>query len=154
MEKFKWLFSVIGGAIATFFQHYGFLIVLVAVAIIFDLVTGLIKAKASEKGVWSSEKCRKGLFKKLALLVGMCFGFFLDCFIPYALTYININLPFALPFSMVISFYIILNESISICENLYAANPEIMPRWIVGLLTDVKDKIGGEEVPKGDNLEE
>lgn len=153
MEKIKWLLSVICGGIATFFQHYGFLIVLVAVAITFDLVTGLIKAKASENNAWSSEKCRKGLFKKLALLVGMCFGFFLDCFIPYALTYINIDLPFSLPFSMVISFYIILNESISICENLYAANPEIMPRWIVGLLTDAKNKIGGDEAPKSNNSE-
>lgn len=153
MEKIKWILSVIGGAIATFFQHYGILILLVGAAIIFDLVTGLLKAKAGEKSAWSSEKCRRGFFKKLALLVGMCFGFFLDCFIPYALTYININLPFSLPFSMIISFYIILNESISICENLYATNPEIMPRWIVSLLTDVKDKIGGDEVPKNDNLE-
>lgn len=153
MEKIKWLLSVIGGAIATFFEHYGILILLVAFAIIFDLVTGLLKAKASTNGAWSSEKCRQGLFKKLALLLGMCFGFFLDCFIPYALTYINIVLPFSLPFSMVISFYIILNESISICENLYATNPDIMPRWIVALLTNVKDKIGGEEVPNNDNLE-
>lgn len=153
MEKIKWLLSVIGGAIATFFEHYGILILLVAFAIVFDLVTGLLKAKASTNGAWSSEKCRQGLFKKLALLLGMCFGFFLDCFIPYALTYINIVLPFSLPFSMVISFYIILNESISICENLYATNPDIMPRWIVALLTNVKDKIGGEEIPNNDNLE-
>lgn len=150
MEKIKWILSVIGGALATFFEHYGILILLVAFAIIFDLVTGLLKAKASTNGAWSSEKCRQGLFKKLALLVGMCFGFFLDCFIPYALTYINVNLPFALPFSMVISFYIILNESISICENLYAVNPEIMPRWIVGLLTNVKDKIAGEEAEENE----
>ena len=144
MGKIKWLLSIIGGALATFFEHYGILILLVAVAIIFDLVTGLLKAKTSENTAWSSEKCRRGLFMKLALLVGMCFGFFLDCFIPYALTYININLPFALPFSMVISFYIILNESISICENLYAANPEVMPKWIVKLLVNVKDKLEGE----------
>lgn len=153
MEKIKWLVSVICGAAATFFQHYGILILLVAVAIMFDLVTGLLKAKASTNNAWSSEKCRQGLFKKLALLVGMCFGFFLDWFIPYMLLYVNVELPFAMPFSMIISFYIVLNESISICENLYATNPEIMPRWIVGLLTNVKDKIGGEEVPNNDNLE-
>ena len=153
MEKIKWLLSAICGAIATFFEHYGILILLVAVAIVFDLVTGLLKAKASANGAWSSEKCRQGLFKKLALLVGMCFGFFLDWFIPYMLLYINVELPFAMPFSMIISFYIVLNESISICENLYATNPEIMPRWIVGLLTNVKDKIGGEEIPNKEDLE-
>lgn len=141
MEKIKWLLSIICGGIAAFCQHYGVLIMLVAVAITFDLVTGLIKAKTSNDTAWSSDKCRKGLFKKLALLVGMFFGFFLDWFIPYALQYINVVLPFAMPFSMIISFYIVLNESISICENLYAANPEIMPRWIVGLLSTVKDKL-------------
>ena len=141
MEKIKWFLSLIFGLLATFFEQYGILIVLVAVAIVFDLVTGLIKTKVSENDVWSSEKCRKGFYKKVALLVAMCFGFFLDMFIPYALEYIHVTLPFAMPFSMIISFYIILNESISICENLYAANPEIMPKWIVALLTNVKDKL-------------
>lgn len=141
MEKIKWLLSVLFGLVSTFFEQYGVLIALVAVAICFDLVTGLIKTKVSGDDAWSSAKCQKGLFKKLALLVGMFFGFFLDWFIPYALLYVNVTLPFAMPFSMIICFYIVLNESISICENLYAANPEIMPKWIVSLLTTVKDKL-------------
>ena len=141
MEKIKWLLSVLFGLITTFFEQYGVLITLVSVSIVFDFITGLIKAKISDSDHWSSAKCQKGLFKKLALLVGMLFGFFLDWFIPYALLYVNVTLPFAMPFSMIICFYIVLNESISICENLYAANPEIMPKWIVGLLTTVKDKL-------------
>lgn len=141
MEKIKWIISILAGLVTTFFEQYGVLIALVAVAIVFDFVTGLIKAKVSENDAWSSAKCQKGFFKKLALLVGMFFGFFLDLFIPYALGHMNITLPFAMPFSMIISFYIVLNESISICENLYAANPEIMPKWIVSLLTSVKDKL-------------
>lgn len=141
MEKVKWILSFVFGLLATFFEQYGVLIVLVAVAIVFDLVTGLIKTKVSENDVFSSAKCRRGFWKKIALLVAMCFGFFLDMFIPYALEYVHVTVPFAMPFSMVISFYIILNESISICENLYAANPEIMPKWIVGLLTNVKGKL-------------
>ena len=144
MEKMKWLISIIGGAIATFGKQYGMLIMLVAVVIVFDLVTGLLKAKVSEEGGWNSEKCQKGLFKKLALLLGMCFGFFLDWFVPYVLLYVHVTLPFAMPFSMIICFYIVLNEAISVCENLYAVNPEIMPRWIVKLLSNVKEKIGSD----------
>lgn len=144
MEKIKWILSIIFGSVAAFFQQYGVLIALVSVAIVFDLITGLIKAKLSNTESFSSEKCQKGLYKKLALLVGMSFGFFLDWFIPYILVYINVTLPFTMPFSMIISFYIVLNEAISICENLYAANPEIMPKWIVNLLTNVKDKINNE----------
>ena len=141
MGKIKWLISIICGLIATFFEQYGILIILVAVAIVFDLVTGLIKTKISDTDHWNSQKCSKGLYKKLALLVAMFFGFFLDWFIPYALVYINIEIPFSMPFSMIISFYIVLNESISICENLYAANPESIPKWIVDLLTNTKEKL-------------
>ena len=144
MGKIKWILSLLFGSIATFFQQYGILIALVAVAIVFDLVTALIKVKASNGEVWSSTKCRQGLFKKLALLAGMAFGFFLDWFIPYVLLYLNVSIPFAMPFSMIICFYIVLNESISVSENLYAANPEIMPKWIVRLLTDVKDKLDND----------
>ena len=152
MGKIKLILSIIAGSVATFFQQYGVLIVLVAVAIVFDLVTALIKVKASDNDAWSSTKCRKGLFKKLALLVGMAFGFFLDWFIPYVLLYLNVSMPFNMPFSMIICFYIVLNESISICENLYAANPEIMPKWIVKLLTNAKEKIDNEpETEKEDS---
>lgn len=142
MEKIKWIISAVLGLLAAFTEKYGILILFVAAAIVLDLITGLIKARLSETEKLSSEKCRKGLFKKLALLVGMFFGFFLDWFIPYALEHASINIPFAMPFAMIISFYIVLNECISICENLYAANPEILPKWIVTLLTNVKDKIG------------
>ena len=144
MESVKWVASIVLGAVATFFGQYGILILLVSAAIMLDLFTGLIKAKVSSTETWCSEKCRKGLFKKLALLVGMAFGFFLDWFIPYVLLYVNVSLPFAMPFAMIICFYIVLNESISISENLYAANPEVMPKWIVKLLVNVKDKLEGE----------
>ena len=144
MKKMKWVISIIGGFLAAFFKQYGILILLVSVAIVLDLITGLIKTKASDSEVWSSAKCQKGLYKKCALLVCMFFGFFLDWFIPYTLLYLNVELPFTTPFSMIICFYIVLNESISICENLYAANPEIMPKWIVNLLSNVREKIGND----------
>ena len=151
MAKIKWLISIIMGLITTFFEQYGILILLVGAAIVFDLVTALIRVKASENDVWSSEKCRKGLFKKLALLVGMSFGFFLDLFLPYVLSYMSITLPFPMPFGMIVSFYIVLNESISVCENLYATNPEIMPKWIVNLLTNIKDRLENDaELTKED----
>ena len=145
MEKIKWILSIIGGAITAFWGTHGILILFVAAAIVLDLITGLLKAKVSANDVWSSEKCQKGLYKKLGSLFAMCFGFFLDWFIPYVLLNVHVELPFAMPFAMVICFYIVLNETISICENLYAVNPETMPKWIVSFLTNAKHKIEGEE---------
>ena len=69
---FKWLVSVVCGAVATFYQQYGLLIVFVCLAIVFDCVTGLIKAKTIGEGL-SSQKGWKGFWKKIALLVGLAF---------------------------------------------------------------------------------
>lgn len=139
MEKAKWLISTLLGLIGMFTKQYGILILLVAIAIVFDIVTGLIKAKIQENV--SSKKGTKGMFKKVSILAGLFFGFFLDYAITFMCGYISIDLPFNLPFGMIIGFYIIVNESISICENLYACNPSIMPTWIVKMLQATKDKL-------------
>ncbi len=141
MERLKWIFSFLCGCVATFFQHYGIMIILVLVAIGFDVITGLIKAKVTGSGL-SSEIGTKGFFKKLALLASLFFGFFLDYFIPIMVVNgIGKEIPFDLPFGMMICIYIVLNEAISICENLYAANPSTMPGWIVKLLMSAKEEV-------------
>lgn len=149
-EKIKWLLSGLLGLIGVFTRQYGILIVLVAVAIIFDIVTGLIKAKIHEN--ISSKKGTKGMFKKVSILFTLFFGFFLDYAITYICGYVSIEIPFNLPFGMIIGFYIILNECISICENLYACNPNIMPTWIVKMLQATKDKF--EDGGKNEDSEE
>lgn len=139
MEKEKWILSGLLGMISTFFQHHGILIALVLVSICFDTTTGLIKAKLN--GEINSQKGTRGFFKKIALLVCLFFGFFLDMAIPYMFEYIGMELPFNTPFGMIICFYITLNECISICENLYACNESIMPKWVVKILLSAKEKI-------------
>lgn len=139
MEKEKWIISGLLGVISTFFQQHGILIALVLVSICFDVITGLIKAKLN--GDISSKKGTNGFFKKIALLICLFFGFFLDMAIPYMFAYIGMDLPFNTPFGMIICFYITLNECISICENLYACNESIMPKWIVKILLSAKEKI-------------
>lgn len=142
MEKVKWLLSILFGLILSFTQKYGIMIIFVAVAIVFDFVTGLINANI--KGEVSSEIGRRGFFKKIALLVCLFFGFFLDFVIPYMCSQISVKIPFETPFGLIICFYIVLNECISICENLYACNPGIMPKWIVRILQSAKEQIDNE----------
>lgn len=147
-EKMKWLISVVLGLIATFIHQYGIMIIMVCVAIMFDCVTGLIKAKIEED--LSSEAGTKGFFKKTALLVCLFFGFFLDYIIPYMCESISIKIPYNMPFGLIICFYIVLNECISICENLYVCNPGIMPKWVVKILLSAKQQID----ESGDNNED
>lgn len=150
MEKIKWLLSVILGVVTTFTKQYGIMIALVLAVILFDFVTGLIKAKIN--GTLNSTVGTKGFFKKIALFVCLFFGFFLDFAIPYMCQSVSIDITFHTPFGLIICFYIILNECISICENLYACNSSIMPKWIVNILHTAKEKL--EDGGNNENIKE
>lgn len=150
MEKIKWLISVIGGAISVFSKQYAMILIFVAIVVVMDFITGIIKAKAIGEPI-SSKKGTRGFWKKCALFIALFFGFFLDYFIPYALSTINISIAIdGALFGMIIGCYIVINESISICENLYASNSEILPKWIVKLLTSAKDQIDKKVEDKED----
>lgn len=144
MQWGRYLIATIGGFIATITQQYALILVCVIVAIVFDVITGLIKSKVTGEP-WSSKRGTIGFWKKVALLVAFTFGIFLDYFIPVALSTASITLPFSTPFGLIIGVYITLNESISICENLYEINPMTLPKWIVKLLKASSDKINDKE---------
>ena len=145
MDNFtKWLWSVIAGAVAAFFGQYGLFIVLVAVAVVLDVITGLVKAKATGEGL-SSDKATKGFWKKISLFVGLLFGIFLDYAAATVLVHAGVNMKIDMPFALIICAYIIINEAISISENLYLTNPDSMPKWIAGLLKVGKEKIAEKE---------
>ena len=147
MDWIKIIFSTILGAIATFFEQYGLILAVVIIAIVIDCVTGLVKSKVSGEG-WDSKKANKGFWKKIALLVALSFGMFLDLFLPTVLSKIGVTIPFNLPFALIIGCYIVLNECISICENLYIINPDIIPNWIVKLLKIAKKDIENKNTNK------
>lgn len=144
MQWQRYIIATLGGFLATITQQYALILVCVVVAIIFDVITGLIKSKVTGKP-WNSKRGTIGFWKKISLLVAFAFGIFLDYFIPIAFSAANITLPFSTPFGMIIGVYIALNESISICENLYEINPVALPKWIVKLLRTTTDKIDAEE---------
>lgn len=141
MEKAKWLISLLGGILTVFTSKYALIIIFTTIVIAMDFVTGIIKAKATGQAI-SSKKGTKGFWKKIALLMALFFGFFLDYFIAFVLQNLNITLPYSSAiFGMVIGCYIIVNELISIAENLYRVVPDIFPQWIVKMLTSTKNQI-------------
>lgn len=64
---------------------------------------------------------------------------------------ISIELPFDTPFALIICFYICINESISVVENLYAINEDIIPKWLINILRMSKQKI--DKVGELDNAQ-
>ena len=148
MDNFtKWLWSIIIGATAAFFGQYGLFFVLVAAAVVLDVVTGLIKAKATGEGL-SSDKANKGFWKKISLFVGLMFGIFLDYTASAVMIHAGIKMQIDMPFALIICAYIILNETISVSENLYLTNPDSFPKWISKLLKVAKNTIENKDSRK------
>lgn len=142
-------FSVIGGAISTYFQTYGLIFIFVAMAIVFDVITGLV-ASAYEGTPITSEKARKGFWKKICFLLAVFLGIFMDAFIPQLVAMLGITIPFNLPFGCIVSIYVILNESISVAENILRVNNDSMPQWMLKLLKGYKKNIEEMEDKKNE----
>lgn len=144
----KRLLSVIVGVLAAFWGEYGLFLILVAVAVVLDVITGIVKAKATDEGL-SSEKARKGFWRKITLFVALGFGIFLDYAAEKVIIATGITLSIGMPFALIVSAYIIINESISIFENLYLANPEAFPPSVGRLLKVAKKKIDEDGAENG-----
>ena len=99
--RWKHVLSAFGGLVAALAHQYALILSSVIIAIVFDVVTGLIKSKVKEIP-WNSKRGSIGFWKKIALLVALFFGMFLDFFIPVALTAVNTELPFSTPFGLII----------------------------------------------------
>ena len=139
MNYIKFGISAILGGVASFFDQYAVIILLVAVAIVFDVITGLIKAKIT--GTISSKKGSSGMWKKIITLLALFFGIFLDYFFPVMLqSGINITLPFKIPFGLIVGVYIIINESISILENFSECGIK-MPSWVASMFKNAEKQM-------------
>ena len=130
-------------AIVSYFDKYVPVLCCVLVSIIFDVITGLVRCKITGEAL-SSKVGIIGFWKKLALLLALFFGIFIDVYIPILLGISGINIPFSLPIGTFIGCYIILNENISILENL-SRSGVILPKWIKQFFKDAKETMNGKD---------
>ena len=144
----KWIVSTVFGAAAVFFNQYGLFFLLVSVGVALDVITGLIKAKSTGEGL-SSKKANRGFWRKMSLFAALFFGIFLDYAAAAVLVHAGVSLSADTPFALIICAYIIINEAISVAENLYIANPDSFPRWIAERL-----RVAREQVEKKPETEE
>lgn len=143
--------SVISGLVASFWGIYGPVIICVLVAICMDVISGLVAAMASGEKL-SSRVGWIGFWKKMALILALAFGIFMDSFIPILLGTISLELPFTMPIGTIVGCYIVINEAISIIENINKAAPTALPKWIKKLLEGASKTIdeGGKDNDKQD----
>lgn len=140
MDNLKLTVAASIGAVATYFEQYYFILMLVCIVITFDFVTGVVASKITGEAI-SSRRGTIGFFKKVLLLLALFFGVFLDAAIPNCLdSILGVTLPFNTPFGLTMGAYIIFNESVSISENFKRGGFKL-PTWLDNLITTSKDKV-------------
>ena len=130
-EKIKPLLAAFCGILTTLSENYGVILFLCCAFILIDLATGLAKAKL--QGKINSSIGYQGFWRKIALIAALMFGICLDLLIGYAA-----GPGFSPPIGRLFGFYIALNESISICENLAACGVRL-PHFITTALKSVQE---------------
>lgn len=104
--------------------------------IVFDVVTGLIKA--GYNGNYNSAIMRQGGFHKSMEVMAMAVAYFVE----YAIVYINIGVD--VPAVPAVTVYICIMELISILENICSVNPQMC-----SLFKPYLDKLkGGNDASK------
>lgn len=130
-ENTKSFMFALCGAITTLAESYGTISSICCLLILLDLLTGLAKAKL--QGKINSSIGYQGFWRKIALIAALMFGICLDLLIGYAA-----GPGFSPPIGRLFGFYIALNKSISICENLAACGVRL-PHFITTALESVQE---------------
>ena len=109
-------------------------IVLCAVMVI-DYATGMISAWKSAD--LSSKKGIFGIIKKVCYLVLVCVGMGVDWLIYSGMTQVGINLNYTIFFGILVTVWLIINELISILENLKNIGVPL-PKFLITVIKKLK----------------
>lgn len=144
------LFAGAIGALAAYFNVLLIPLVVLAVVMVIDYVTGM--AGAAYSGKLSSRVGVLGILKKAGYLALVAVGMVADYLIGSALLKIGIDLQINYCFGMIIAVWLIINELISILENLGELDVPL-PGFLVNIIKSLKNKVEERAESKPDGSE-
>lgn len=124
-------------------------IIVLFVAMIVDYVTGMVSAWHSSD--LSSKKGIFGVIKKISYLGLVCVGMGVDWLIYSGLKSIGVSLGYTLLFGVLVAIWLIINELISILENLGQIGVPL-PGFLLGVVKRLKHTT--ENIVKEDQNEQ
>ena len=135
----------LGGLSAYMRMMFVPLVILIAVMII-DYMSGMLKAWGNDE--LSSRVGLRGIVKKLSYLMLVCVAGVVDWLIYSGLRQVGITLNFGFCFGLIVTIWLIINELISILENLEALHvpmPGFLSKIIKHLQTAVEVRAESDE---------
>lgn len=140
----KALLAVIAGGVAAYFNVLAIPLAVLMVAMAVDYISGMTKAWVT--GELSSRVGVLGIIKKVGYLVTVCVAAIVDWLLLSGLKQVGISIGMEFLFGMMVTIWFIVNECISILENLASIGvplPKFLTAMIQRLAAVVDEK--GEE---------
>lgn len=135
------------GVIAAYFNVLLIPIVVLVFVMITDYISGMISAKKS--GELSSRLGIMGIAKKVGYLALVAVGMVVDYLISSALVHVGIEIQINYCFALIITIWLIVNELISILENLGELDVPI-PNFLRKSIHKIKDSVDSKTGDKND----
>ncbi|MBQ8965874.1 phage holin family protein [Ruminococcus sp.] len=122
---FKAVFAVIVGGLTAYFREIAIPLVILIAVMIIDYASGMIKAWINAE--LSSKTGIKGIIKKVSYLLVVCVAAVVDWLITSGLQKIGISIDINYLFGVIVAIWLIINELISILENLAVIGVPLPP---------------------------
>lgn len=132
------IIAVIIAGVSSYFQIIAIPLIFLTIVMMLDYVTGMISAYNLKE--LSSRQGIKGIFKKLGYFCLVAVGITTDYIITSALTSLGIISNMTMMFGLIVTVWLIINELISILENL--AKMEVpIPDFLTKIVKRLKKSV-------------
>lgn len=134
----KTLAAVIIGGLTAYMGQLLIPLIMLAGVMIIDYISGMLKAWIQDD--LCSKVGLKGIIKKLSYLLLVCVAGVVDWLIYAGLTEVGISIDFGFCFGLMVVVWLIINELISILENLDALGVP-MPAFLSRVVKHLKNAV-------------
>lgn len=129
------LFATVTGAIVAYLNVLLVPFLVLVIVMIIDYVTGMAQAYVSH--TLNSRIGVVGIIKKISYITAVAVGIVADYLISSALTQVGINLQINYCIGMIVTIWFIINELISVLENLAEIGIPL-PKFLVAIVKRLK----------------
>lgn len=130
--------SLIIAGVSAYFQIIAIPLIVLTAVMLVDYITGMVSAYT--KSELSSRKGLRGIFKKIGYFCLVAVGITTDYIICSALSSIGITSEVTMVFGLIVTIWLIINELISILENLTKLEVPI-PDFLVKVISRLKNSV-------------
>lgn len=145
------LFATALGAIAAYLNVLLVPLIVLIVVMLIDYFTGMSEAYISH--TLNSRIGVTGIIKKIGYIIAVTVGIVADYLISSALVNCGVNVPINCCIGMIVTVWFIINELISILENLSEIGTPL-PKFLISIVKRLKTTVEAKTAETGNESEE